>query len=147
MNGRWHRFSIDSLYFMISQSRVRQLCVKIIVNKWFDRFIIFCIIANSILLATKQYEMNYDVDYVSNWNNTIDKFDLAFSIIFIVECILKVIGMGFIRHKAAYLRSAWNWIDFFIVIVSIVGFTPMPADSSFKAFRTARVLRPLRSMH
>lgn len=91
--------------------------------------------------------MNYDVDYVSNWNNTINKFDLAFSIIFIVECILKVIGMGFIRHKAAYLRSAWNWIDFFIVIVSIIGFTPMPADSSFKAFRTARVLRPLRSMH
>ena len=55
--------------------------------------------------------------------------------------------MGFIRHKRAYLKSAWNWIDFIIVLVSVIGFTPLSSDSSLKAFRTMRILRPLRSMH
>lgn len=55
--------------------------------------------------------------------------------------------MGFIKHKAAYLRDAWNWIDFIIVVVSVIGFTPISNDSSMKAFRTMRILRPLRSMH
>ena len=55
--------------------------------------------------------------------------------------------MGFIMHKNAYLRDAWNWIDFIIVLVSVVGFTPMSNESSLKVLRTMRILRPLRSMH
>ena len=95
------------------------------VNKWFDRFITLCIILNSILIASKEYESNYDVNYESDWNKILDKIDLVFSIIFIVEATIKIIGMGFIIHKKSYLRSAWNWIDFLIVLVSIVSFLPM----------------------
>mmetsp|Transcript_6094 Transcript_6094/g.8195 ORF Transcript_6094/g.8195 Transcript_6094/m.8195 type:complete len:163 (-) Transcript_6094:20-508(-) len=140
-------FSKSSMNCMSDSNRLRQLCVKVIVNKWFDRLIILCIIANSLLLASKEYDEKYDVSYKSEWNAILDTLDIVFSVIFLVECILKIIGMGFIRHKQAYLRSAWNWIDFFIVIVSVIGFTPMSSDSSLKVFRTARILRPLRSMH
>lgn len=95
------------------------------VNKWFDRFITLCIILNSILIATKEYESNYDVNYDSNWNKILDKIDLVFSIIFIVEAVTKIVGMGFVIHKKSYLRSAWNILDFIIVLVSIMSFLPM----------------------
>ena len=95
------------------------------VNKWFDRFITLCIILNSILIASKEYEENYDVNYDSSWNKVLDKIDLVFSIIFIIESVIKIIGMGFIIHKNAYLRSGWNWIDFSIVLISIMSFLPM----------------------
>ena len=55
--------------------------------------------------------------------------------------------MGFIGNKNAYLRSGWNIIDFCIVIISLVSITPAADQSSLKAFRTARILRPLRSIN
>ncbi len=121
--------------------------MTVIVNRWFDAFITFCILVNSCLLASKEYNSNYDTKYVSAWNNFLDTVDIVFTIIFLFECILKIMAMGFARHKKAYLRDAWNCIDFFIVLSSLVTLTPFSSESSFKVFRTARVLRPLRSMH
>ena len=70
----------------------------------------------------------------------------VFTIIFLLECFIKIIAMGFIIHKNAYLRDAWNWMDFMIVIVSTIGLAPNLDQSSLKALRTCRILRPLRSM-
>ncbi len=126
---------------------IRKLCVAVIVNRWFDAFITFCILVNSCLLASKEYNGNYDTKYVSVWNDFLDTVDIVFTIIFLIECILKIMAMGFARHKKAYLRDAWNCIDFFIVLSSLVTLTPLSSESTFKVFRTARVLRPLRSMH
>ena len=117
------------------------------VNKWFDRFITLCIILNSILLASKEYKMNYNADYVSEWNQILDKIDVVFSVIFLIECIIKIMAMGFVTHKNAYIRDAWNIMDFLIVIISVVSFAPGVDQSSLKALRTARILRPLRSLH
>lgn len=117
------------------------------VNKWFDRFITLCIILNSLLLASKEYEMNYDTKYVSDWNNTLEKIDIVFSIIFLIECLIKIAAMGFVTNKNAYIRDAWNIMDFLIVIISVISFAPGVDQSSLKALRTARILRPLRSLH
>lgn len=139
-------FSLKSLYCLGPENKLRTACVHIMVNKWFDRFITFCIVANSILLASKEYEEKYDASYESSWNSVLDKIDLVFTIIFLFECLVKVIAMGFVVHKRSYLRDRWNWIDFFIVLVSLVAFTPGIDPKSLKVFRTARILRPLRSM-
>jgi hypothetical protein len=40
----------------------------------------------------------------------------GFSIIFFVEFLFKVIGMGFIKHPNSYLRDGWNWVDFIVVV-------------------------------
>ena len=56
--------------------------------------------------------------------------------------------MGFVFHKSSYLREAWNCLDFFIVMVSIVGMLPIEGGaSSLKILRTFRILRPLRSIN
>lgn len=73
---------------------------------------------------------------------------MGFSIIFVLECIVKVIAMGFVVHKNSYLRDSWNCLDFAIVIISLVGFLPFSdGNTSLKVLRTFRILRPLRSVN
>ena len=50
-------------------------------------------------------------------------------------------------HYESYLRSKWNWLDFFVVIVSIADFIPNANTASLKIFRMFRILRPLRSIN
>ena len=57
-----------SLHCLGPKNKLRVLCVHILFKKWFDHFITSCIIVNSILLATKQYEGNYDGGFHSSWN-------------------------------------------------------------------------------
>ena len=74
--------------------------------------------------------------------------DTAFSIIFTFECVSKILSMGFILHKKSYLRDVWNWLDFFVVGISVVGWLPgIESNSSLKSLRTFRILRPLRSIN
>ena len=46
-----------------------------------------------------------------------EKVEYAFMFIFTFECLLKIIAYGFAMHNTAYLRNAWNLLDFIIVIV------------------------------
>ena len=46
-----------------------------------------------------------------------DTLELFFIGIFWVESIVKIIAQGFMCHHGSYLRSFWNVLDFFIVIV------------------------------
>lgn len=76
------------------------------------------------------------------------KVDDAFSIIFLCECIFKVLAMGFILHKNSYMRDRWNWLDIFVVTISVVTWLPgIEGNSSMKSLRTFRILRPLRSIN
>jgi len=42
--------------------------------------------------------------------------EFYFLVIFGVEFSVKVIAMGFCMHKGSYLRSAWNIMDFIVVV-------------------------------
>lgn len=89
----------------------------------------------------------YGDDYVSSLNNQLEKVDLVFTAIFIFECVVKILGMGFVVHKNSYLRDGWNWLDFFVVLVSLVNFVPNIDSGGLKALRTFRILRPLRTIN
>ena len=57
--------------------------------------------------------------------------------------------MGFINGRNAYLKDAWNWLDFFVVTSTLVQeamkiINPGAKESAFAAFRAIRLLRPLR---
>jgi len=100
------------------------------------------------MLACADYgERIYGPDYVSVRNLNIGVVDDAFSILFLIECILKIIAMGFILHKNSYMRDKWNWLDIFVVSVSVVLWLPqLDANKSVKILRIFRILRPLRSI-
>lgn len=50
-------------------------------------------------------------------NQVVEMSGFIFSAMFTFECLFKIIGMGFICHKNAYLRDSWNWIDFVVVVI------------------------------
>jgi voltage-dependent calcium channel L type alpha-1D len=81
--------------------------------RWFDRFILATILANSITLALYDYS---DRTSLSQNNQSLDLAGSVFTIIFFLEAILKIVAMGFVFHKRAYLRDPWNFIDLVIVI-------------------------------
>lgn len=64
-----------------------------------------------------------------------------------MECSIKIIAKGFLFHRNAYLRDAWNCLDFFVVLISVVGFLPSIDPGMLKLLRTFRILRPLRSIN
>jgi hypothetical protein len=81
-------------------------------------------------------------------NNLLDKIGYGLSAIFLCEAIFKIIAMGFIWHNTAYLRDTWNWLDFFVVCVSLIDIIPIGIEAGFlKILRTVRILRPLRSIN
>lgn len=74
-----------------------------------------------------------------------EQSDFIFNYLFIVECVLKIIALGFAMDDGSYLRDSWNKLDFFIVTTSIIDMlltgTEIPA---LKVLRMLRMIRPLR---
>jgi hypothetical protein len=64
--------------------------------------------------------------------------------VFLGECISKVLAMGLILGNKCYLRDAWNWLDFMVVVTSLL--TELPAMQNMSGLRTFRLFRPLRSL-
>ena len=110
----------------------------------FDQFIYRLIALNSLLLAIGEPSLKdpYSLD-------TLDLMGLVISAIFIGECLLKVIAMGFVIGPNTYLRDMFNVLDFVIVVFSIVNIVMdqvnLGIDVSYmRAFRALRALRPLK---
>ena len=63
-----------------------------------------------------------------------------------MEMVLRIIGLGFVFNKGAYLRSYWNQLDFICVVTGFIG---MVGDdgASLSGIRAFRVLRPLRTVN
>jgi hypothetical protein len=85
-------------------------------------------------------------DYFSTTNFQLERINLIFTGIFIFECVTKIIAEGFIFHKHSYMRSSWNWLDFFVVMASLIDFLPGGNIKGLKALRTFRILRPLKTV-
>ena len=120
-------------------------CSKIATNPLFESFIIFIIMASSICLGI---EGPPDAEYLQDYEairTILAILDVVFFLIFWVECILKIVSMGF----KEYISDGWNKLDFSVVMLSTLdaGLRMCESCSSYawvKVFRVARVLRPLR---
>ncbi|KAH7641284.1 muscle calcium channel subunit alpha-1-like [Dermatophagoides farinae] len=80
-------------------------------------------------------------------NLVLEKIEYVFLVIFTLECIMKILAYGFIAHQSAYLRSAWNLLDFIIVVIGLISTVVQQISAEgidVKALRAFRVLRPLR---
>merc|ERR1711981_589824 len=67
--------------------------------------------------------------------------------------ILKIIGLGFLMGKNAYLKNPWNVMDFIIVTSAMSKYPIMwytgnsdTKGSSIDSLRSLRVLRPLKTI-
>jgi voltage-dependent calcium channel L type alpha-1D len=79
------------------------------------------------------------LDANSEKNHILLLFDYIFTSIFTVELLLKLIAYGFVLHKGAFCRSAFNLLDLLVVVVSLVSiFFRSGAISVVKILRVLR---------
>lgn len=136
------RLEYKSLYIFDPENRLRKWCHKITLNRWFDRFILFCILSSSVLLAVEDY-----VDPNAPRNDVIWYFDVVFTAIFLAEMFLKIVSLGFALHKGSFCRSGWNLLDAVAVLASVFALAITNSEAKVvKVLRIIRVVRPLRAI-
>ena len=87
---------------------VNMIAMNIIKRKSFEAFIIFIIFSNCMTLTMSKANQE-----PTSVETTIENI---FQGIYTVEMVLKILGMGLIFNKGAYLRDYFNMLDFFIVV-------------------------------
>ncbi|XP_003794518.1 sodium channel protein type 11 subunit alpha [Otolemur garnettii] len=114
---------------------LRKTCYQIVKHSWFESFIIFVILLSSGTLVFEDVYLKERPQIEALLNCT----DKIFTHIFILEMGLKWVAFGFTK----YFTSAWCWLDFIIVIVSVPSLIDL---KGLRSFRTLRALRPLRAL-
>ncbi|XP_063795859.1 voltage-dependent R-type calcium channel subunit alpha-1E isoform X8 [Pseudophryne corroboree] len=114
-----------------------------VVSPSFEYTIMAMIALNTVVLMMKYYSAPYTYELALKYLN------IAFTMLFSLECILKIIAFGFLN----YFRDTWNIFDFITVIGSITEIiltdSKLVNTSSFnmsflKLFRAARLIKLLR---
>jgi len=143
LHGKECIVSRRALFILPITSPIRKALLWLVKWRWFDGFILLCIVFNSVLLATEKHRAGPE-DPV---NRFIDAADKVLTWIFITECVLKIFGLGFVLDKKTYLRDPWNILDFVVVMSAVVEMLPFFDLASVSFLRLFRVLRPLRSLN
>jgi len=115
---------------------------NLVMAKWFDYFIMSCIVLNVLIMSMSFYGMSKEYTFM------LFVFNMMFTWIFILEMVLKLFGLG----AKGYFSDTWNRFDAFIVTVSIVTMVLAFSDTStggldpsiFRIIRILRVMRILR---
>ena len=134
-------FDSDDKYYKNCLTRI---CFHVVNSPIFNGFIILIILLNTIVLSMDQYpEIEGPISELFHTANII------FTIIFTIEVVLKVIGLG----VRGYCGDNFNIFDAFIVVISIIemflasgsGNSEGGAFSALRAFRLFRIFKIFRS--
>ncbi|KAF6204694.1 hypothetical protein GE061_018855 [Apolygus lucorum] len=136
-----------SLFIFKEDNALRRKCKAIVTWTPFEYAILLIIIINCIILGFGLY-----LPEENETGQLLEKTEIYFLIVFLVEMVLKVIAYGFAFHPGSYLRNPWNLIDFFVIIVGIVSFFPLgielsthqtPSQQELKRGARLKILQPL----
>lgn len=119
-----------------STGKFRNILFTILTDNKFNTFIVLVILLSSLELAMNGPLLDPNSDYLK----TLSIIDLTTTIIFIAECLMKIVTFGFLFNgKNSYLRKSWNVLDFIIVILSIISQSTLSND--FKVIKVLRIFR------
>ncbi|XP_037677401.1 voltage-dependent L-type calcium channel subunit alpha-1F [Choloepus didactylus] len=133
-----------SAFFCLRQTNpLRKACHSLIHHHVFTNLILVFIILSSVSLAAED-----PIRAHSFRNHILGYFDYAFTSIFTVEILLKMMAFGAFLHRGSFCRSWFNLLDLLVVSVSLISFgIHSSAISVVKILRVLRVLRPLRAIN
>ncbi|XP_070165295.1 voltage-dependent calcium channel type A subunit alpha-1 isoform X14 [Polyergus mexicanus] len=138
----------SSMFILSPTNPVRRAAHWIVNLRYFDFFIMVVISLSSIALAAEDPVWEH-----APRNRILNYFDYAFTGVFTIEMVLKIIDLGIILHPGSYLREFWNIMDAVVVICAMVSFAFDMSGSSagqdlstIKSLRVLRVLRPLKTI-
>ncbi|XP_019621227.1 PREDICTED: sodium channel protein type 2 subunit alpha-like isoform X2 [Branchiostoma belcheri] len=128
--GEIARFSAtNGLWILSPFNPIRGLALYILVHPWFSLLVMLAILANCVFMTmTAPPEIT---EYV-------------FTGIYSFEMIVKILARGFILEPFTYLRDAWNWLDFIVILLAYVTmFVDLGNLSALRAFRVLRALKTI----
>ncbi|XP_072152220.1 sodium channel protein para isoform X7 [Bemisia tabaci] len=132
----------DDAPFWQGWANLRLKTFQLIENKYFETAVITMILLSSLALALEDVHLQQrpilqDILYY---------MDRIFTVIFFLEMLIKWLALGF----AKYFTNAWCWLDFIIVMLSLINLAAVWAGAAdipaFRSMRTLRALRPLRAV-
>ena len=124
--------------FVEPESGIQMIFFRIIDSSLFESGLLLCIIANAAFMSLEHYNMS------DSLNDLMETANLVFTIIFTVEAIFKIIGLGW----RPYFRSRWNLFDFVVVAVTLIGLASVGFSASvLRILRVARLFRVAKSLH
>jgi len=124
---------------------VRRLCFHACQSRAFSVTVLLTILYNAAILASEPTLKR------RGQQELLETSELLCNLVFTVEMLLKMLGLGLCSGKHSYFASGWNLVDAVIVVSGWVtfGFDQAGPDNEFgvaNLLRLVRVLRPLRSM-
>ena len=149
INKLFRKNECENAFYVLSQTnKFRIFCLKLMNNKWFDRFILVMILLSTLRLILDTFFAGYIFVLI------FDYVDAFFNAIFMLEAVVKICALGFVMDEGSYLRDNWNKIDIIIVICSIFDFENLiekyavgkQSSSSLQFLKVLRLLRTLRPL-
>lgn len=97
------------MFIFTESNPIRLICLKITNNKIFNLFIFFVISFSTFKLILDTY-----------YNDLLPVLDIVITLVFFIEMMLKIVAHGFITESNTYMRNTWNFIDFVIIVISLI---------------------------
>lgn len=105
---------------------IRLFLYRLVKSSVFEWTIMLMIVGNVVALACSHFGMD------GSWVDGIEYANYAFTLVFLVEAILKIGGLGWKQ----YIHSDWHKFDLFLVIAAIIS-AAVSIDASVKGIRLA----------
>lgn len=118
-----------------TEQRFRNTLYKIATSRYFEEAVLFFILCNVILLASRHRDMS------PSHEHALFVLDCMFTAIFTLEALIKAVSFGFVR----YIRDPWDMLDGTVVILSIAGLIVAGITGAETTFASiGRIVRALR---
>ena len=139
----------NSIYFLSQTNKFRIMCMKLINNNWFDKFILLMIIFSTARIIIDTFINGYTFALI------LDIVDIFLNTFFLLESITKICALGMALDEGSYLSDNWNKLDIILVLCSFADYqyifekyvseNESKSSSQFlKVLRLLRTLRPIR---
>jgi hypothetical protein len=109
---------------------------KIVTDPFFEVLITFCILANTFFMTLEKYPK----DAFPDREPLLDRANKVFTVIFIVEMVLKIIGLT----PHLYFKEQWNIFDSVVIMFSILELALSTLATNLAVLRAFRLLRILK---
>jgi voltage-dependent calcium channel T type alpha-1I len=118
---------------------VRSWIKGILETQRFNQAIMILILANTAVMAVDRYDISEQESQILYYIN------LALTIVFVIEIILKVFGLG----PKEYLRDGFNIFDSLVIVIGLLEYVGINTrvTTVFRTFRLLRVFKIARSWH
>lgn len=104
----------SSLFIFSSTNPLRSWAYSLAFARWFENFVLVCIVISSALLAIED-----PVHENAQINKNLRFTDYLFTTVFTIEMLLKLVALGVVLHPGSYIRDPWNVLDALVVIISL----------------------------